>query len=88
MITREFGHRYGLGCDGAPPPLHVYSADAEHAAWHPLAPPYQHMPVSQHPGPVMVRIPVQSGDELGHDPTAGHRILTCGMIGRFHEQIA
>ena len=87
MITRAFKPAYSAGCDGAPPPLHVYSAEAEHAAWHPLRPPYPMMPV-QHPE--LVQIPQPGpGDMLGDDPTnpACGRIHTRGMIGRLHPTV-
>lgn len=90
MITRDnlHKHAYGEGDLSAPPPLHVYSPDAQHAAWHPLAPPYDLMPVSHHPGPVQVKIPQPAGDALGADPTdPGQRqymTSTAGMIGRLN----
>lgn len=87
MITRDgFGADYAAGCQGAPPPLHVYSAEAEHASWHPLHRP-QLRPA--HPGPVMVTIPSPLGSELGDDPTdparqTVKRSHTTGMVARLN----
>jgi hypothetical protein len=87
MITREqFGADYRAGCQGAPPPLHVYSAEAEHAAWHPLARPVMH---PHAPGPVMVTIPAPPGQLYGDDPTdpaaqTVKRTPTVGMVARLN----
>ena len=87
MITREgFGAGYKAGCQGNPPPLHVYSAAAEHAAWHPLG---RTALRPAPPGPDMVHIPSPLGSELGDDPTdplrqTVKRSATVGMIARFH----
>jgi len=87
MINRDFGsHAYGEGDLSAPPPLHVYSPEAQHAAWHPLDAPYPFMPVNH----VMVEIPQpMPGDALGDDPTdpACGRMRTTGMIGRLHPTV-
>jgi hypothetical protein len=91
MITRSFSrHGYSHGCDGAPPPLHVYSEAAEHAAWHPLGRP--DTPAGHHPGPVMVTIPQPAAAQLGDDPTdpaaqTMPRIHTAGMVGRLHPTV-
>jgi hypothetical protein len=87
MITRDFSeHAYCAGDLSAPPPLHVYSPEAQHAAWHPLAAPYPDMPASH----VMIQIPQPGpGDALGDDPTNPEcgRMRTTGMIGRFHPTV-
>lgn len=87
MITREFGPAWKAACISAPPPLHVYSPQAEHAAWHPLRPADVAPAV---PGPVVVHIPAPAGAALGEDPTdpASHsrpRWATRGMFARLHE---
>ena len=87
MITRDgFGADYKASCQHNPPPLHVYSAEAEHAAWHPLGRPEL---VPHAPGPEMVTIPSPRGAMLGDDPTdptaqTVKRTRTAGMIGRLN----
>lgn len=87
MITREqFGSDYRAGCEGAPPPLHVYSEQAVHAAWHPLQRPVL---CPQPPGPDMVTIPAPPGQLLGDDPTDPaaqtiKRTRTTGMVARLN----
>ena len=86
MISRDLG-RFGYTLAGQynPPPLHVYSPEAEHAAWHPVQ---RARFAPQHPGPVMVHIPAPGGfaGDDPTDPTAQTipRVPTIGMIGRFH----
>ena len=87
MLTREtIGSDYRAGCQGAPPPLHVYSPDNVHAAWHPLQRPVMH---PHPPGPDMVTIPGPPGQTLGDDPTdpGGQtlpRAASAGMIARLN----
>jgi hypothetical protein len=87
VITREgFGANWRAGCQGAPPPLHAYSAEAEHAAWHPLA----RVPLSAVPGgPDMVTIQAPLSAQLGDDPTdparqTVKRSVCAGMIARLN----
>ena len=87
MISRDLGRfSWTLAGQHNPPPLHVYSPEAEHAAWHPLAE-VRLMP--QHPGPVMVHIPAPGGfaGDDPTDPTAQTlpRVPTIGMVGRLHQ---
>ena len=82
MITREFGDGgWSPSCAGAPPPLHVRTHDCAEANWFPLP---RLILAPQHPGPVMIHIPVVApyGDDP-LDPTAQtvRRIPTNGMIG-------
>jgi hypothetical protein len=87
MITRDrAGPGYAAGCQHAPPPLHVYDADAEHARWFPLRRPFLH---PHHPGPVMVLLPQPPGSLFGDDPTdptqcTEPRVATAGMIARLN----
>lgn len=84
-FTRELGDGgWKAACEGAPPPLHVYDTEHEAANWFPLPRPVL---VPQHPGPVMVHIPVPApfGDDP-LDPTAQTepRVATGGMVGRLN----
>ena len=85
MITRRHFHAYKPGCAGAPPPLHVVSAnpDANH---YPLPRPLY---AGGHIGPTVV-LGGPAYDSLGIDPTdpstwdgRGYR-QSVGMIGRFN----
>ena len=85
MISRRFRSGNLRGVPFAPPPLHVYDAECEAAAWHPL-PRVVLRPTT--PGPEMIKIPIAA--PFGEDPLdpAGQtrpRWRTTGMIGRFHE---
>jgi hypothetical protein len=86
MITRRHFHGYKPGCAGAPPPLHVISANPE-ANHVPLPRPLQ---AGGQPGPALV-LGGPAYDSLGIDPTdpstwagRGYRQST-GMIGRFNQ---
>lgn len=86
MITRRHFMGYKPGCGGAPPPLHVVSAnpDANH---YPLPRPMGQSQAT--PGPQLV-LGGAPEDNLGIDPTdpttwggRGYR-QAAGMIGRFN----
>jgi hypothetical protein len=85
MITRRHFHGYKAGCAGAPPPLHVVSANPQ-ANHYPLPRPLE---AGGHVGPVVV-LGGPAYDSLGIDPTdpttwegRGYR-QSAGMIGRFN----
>jgi hypothetical protein len=85
MITREFGDGgWTAGCKDAPPPLHVYDHTNPAANWYPLP---RIVLRPQHPGPVMIHIPVVApyGDDP-LDPTAQtvRRVPSHGMVGRLN----
>ena len=84
-ITRRHFLGYKAGCAGAPPPLHVVSANPR-ANHYPLPRPLQ---AGGHTGPVVV-LGGPAYDSLGIDPTdpatwegRGYR-QSRGMIGRFN----
>lgn len=87
MITRHFGDGgWSAGCEGNPPPLHVYDHESELANWHPYVRPVLH---PTPPGPQMIRIPIAA--PFGDDPTdptmqSKPRLRTTGMVGRLHEE--
>ena len=84
MITRDFGTGWWkAGPRNNPPPLHVYSPEAERANWYPYERPVLH-PVP--PGPIMVMVPAPGG-VAGDDPTDPTaqtipRVATWGMAPR------
>lgn len=87
MITRPHFLGYKPGCAGAPPPLHVISANAD-ANHYPLPRPLE---AGGHVGPTVV-IGGPAYDSLGIDPTdpstwGGRGYRQCaGMVGRFNAE--
>ena len=86
MITRRHFYGYKPGCQGAPPPLHVVSAN-DAANHHPLPRPMY--AGGTQPGPQLV-IGGTGSASLGIDPTdpltwdgRGYN-QSVGMIGRFN----
>lgn len=87
MLTRRHFHGYKAGCAGAPPPLHVVSANPQ-GNHYPLPRPIWAGGVA--PGPSLV-LGGSAEDSLGIDPTdsttwagRGYR-QSVGMIGRFNQ---
>lgn len=85
MITRRHFIGYKPGCAGAPPPMHVVSANMDANHW-PLPRPLE---AGGDPGPALI-IGGTGLPCLGIDPTdpatwdgRGYR-QSCGMIGRFN----
>lgn len=85
MFSRTLGEHggYAAGCEGMPPPLHIYDTEHIAANWHPLE---RIILYPQHPGPVLVMIPQPAGAALGDDPTdpaaqTNPRKQCSGMIG-------
>lgn len=82
-LTRDFGNGgWSAGCEGAPPPLHVYDHESEAAAWAPLPRPRI---FPQHGGPQLIRIPVVApygDDPLDRSMQTLPRRQSTGMLSR------
>lgn len=88
-FTRGMGDGgWAAGCEGAPPPLHVYDTESEAARWYPLPRPALYR--GAHPGPQIIHIPVPApygDDPLDPSAQTQRRIPTTGMIGRLHAEV-